>query len=139
MLIFIASTLSAGWCSNYRIISHKFSKGEKVKMKIPNNFVFEGLEGDNEKEYRYWYPDSSVIYITTFENTLNYEAIRQQNTYYKRFDAIYTNDTLTLEGRKPNNTFWKDKLLATGVTIGYSAVPKRRLGEFEKALSSTKR
>jgi len=138
-LSFILCVINIGCVSTHKSIKLKFSEDKRIKIKIPNNFVFEGLEGDYEKEYRYWYSDSSVIYVTTFENTINYEVIRQQETYYDRFNAFHSKDTLTLEGRKSDGTYWKDKLLETGVTIGYSRVPQNRLKEFTDALYSIKK
>ncbi len=108
----------------------------KLKMKIPEDYIFEGLQGDQEVEHRYWYPDSSVIYITSFENTLNYEDIREQGTYYNRFKSYHNNDTLTLRGISSNGLYWQDKLLKNGVTIGYSKVPKNDLQDFISAIES---
>ncbi len=78
------------------------------------------------------------IYITTFENTMNYEDIREQGTYYDRFNSLHSKDSLTLKGFSQNGLFWKDKLLKNGITIGYSRVPKNRLREFNESLLSIK-
>lgn len=120
----------------YRNVKYQFNKTEEIKIRIPKNYVFEGLQGDHELEHRYWYPDSSVIYITTFANTMNYEEIRRQNTYYNRINALNSNDTLTLKGININGLYWKDILLKSGITIGYSRIPRNRIEEFEKAILS---
>ena len=127
-------------CSPVRTeVKFRKAKIDKVKMNIPQNYVFEGLQGSHEFEQRYWYSDSSVIYITNFENTINYKEIRQQNTYYDRFNALQSNDTLTLQGVNIDGLYWKDMLLGGGITIGYSRVPQYRVKEFEKAISSAKK
>ncbi len=68
-------------------------------MDIPRDYIFEGIRGDNDEEYRYWYADSSVFFITTFNNTLNYLNTRETGAYYERFEAIHVNDSLTLGGK----------------------------------------
>lgn len=128
----------SGCNSLYKIVDYEFNETERIKIGVPKNFVFEGLQGNHELEHRYWYSDSSVIYITTFENTVNYEEIRKQDTYYKRFNAFHSKDTLTVCGVK-DELYWKDKLLETGITIGYSRVPKNKLEEFENVILSIKK
>jgi|GEM_PF-2983655 len=69
---------------------------------------------------------------------MNYEDIREQGTYYDRFNSLHSKDSLTLKGFSQNGLFWKDKLLKNGITIGYSRVPKNRLREFNESLLSIK-
>lgn len=134
LLIFIL----IGCSSIYRNIKYEYGTSKELVMKIPGNFVFQGIQGDHELEHRYWYSDSSVIYVTIFDNTMNYDEIRKQGTYYNRFNAIQASDTLTLTGTTQNNLHWQDKLLENGITIGYSKVPDKRLVEFNNALRSVK-
>ena len=125
-------------CSNYRTISYRLGKSEVIYlMDIPKGYKFEGLAGSHELEKRFWYPDSSVIYITTFHNTINYNDIRKQGTYYDRFYALPTIDTLTLEGVDSLGLLWKDKKLRH-VTVGYSKVPENKKDIFEKIIISAR-
>lgn len=128
----------AGCGSMHTIVEYQNTNSDKISITIPKNYVFEGIQGGREIEHRYWYSDSSVIYITTFENTLNYEDIREQGTYFERFESLRFMDSLTLEGTGSNGLYWKDKLLENGITVGYSRVPKSRLKDFNKVISSIK-
>lgn len=135
VLLFLAVTS----CTSYRTISYRIGRSTIIyKLDIPKGYEFQGLAGDHEFEKRFWYPDSSVIYITNFDNTLNYYEIRNQGTYYDRFDAIHSNDTLTLAGKDSLGMFWKDKKLQN-VTVGYSKVPPSSKEEFDKAISSVRK
>lgn len=125
-------------CTTTKTVSYRIGKSPiKYKLEIPKGYIFEGIAGDHEFEKRYWYPDSSVIYITTFSNTLNYDEIRSQGTYYQRFQAIHSNDTLTLAGQDSTGMFWKDKKLKY-ITVGYSNVPLSGKAVFDKAIDSAR-
>lgn len=113
--------------------------GPKYIFQTPLGYQEKRYSGDHEYQQEYWYPDSIVFYVTTFRNTYNYEQIRQQGTYYDRFEALNSNDTITLKGQDEKGFSWKDKLDGNGVTIGYSNVPPDRLDEFNKAVASLKR
>ncbi|MDO8366819.1 MAG: hypothetical protein Q7T20_08495 [Saprospiraceae bacterium] len=133
-LIFIFLAVTS--CTNYKTVSFRVGRSTmKYQMNIPKGYKFQGVAGDHEFEKRYWYSDSSVIYFTTFSNTLNYDDIRNQGTYYNRFDAILSDDTLTLSGIDSSGRYWKDKKLQY-LTVGYSKIPFNRKKEFEKAISS---
>ena len=97
------------------------------------------MSSDNEYIQEYIYPYSSIFYLTSFGNTYNYDLIRDQETYYKRFQALETIDTLTLRGQNSEGLFWKDKLLETGITIGYTKLPKSKLVAFDTYVESVRR
>ena len=107
-------------------------------MNISKGYKYEGLIGDHEIEKRYWYPDSAIIYITNFNNTLNYNNIIKQGTYYSRFDAIHSNDTLTLSGQDSLGMFWKDRKLQY-ITVGYSNVPLSKKSLFDTTILSVRK
>jgi len=56
-----------GCKSAYREVSFRYNKTNIIKLNIPNGFVFEGLQGDHELEYRYWYSDSSLTQLGHYE------------------------------------------------------------------------
>ena len=95
----------------------------------------------SEHDYgqEYIYPDSSKFYVVTFSNTSNYEYIREQGTYYLRFWAYYTGDTMTLTGKSKNGLYWKDKLIGCELTIGYTKVKPENINKFEKGIKSIRK
>ena len=114
--------------------------GLAYRFKAPVGYLEKKyLRGDNESQIEFWYRDSSVFFVTTFKNTYNYEEIRKQGTYYDRFKALNSGDTITLQGIDENGLRWKDKLIGKGIIIGYSRVLPDRLAEFERAVSSIKK
>lgn len=125
-------------CKGYDKIYYRVGKSKiGYALDVPKGYDFEGLAGDHEFEKRYWYPDSAVIFITTFDNTLNYEEIRNQGTYYAKFSTLHAGDTITVSGETKFGLFWKEKILEF-VTIGYANVPAYRKAEFEKSIRSIK-
>jgi hypothetical protein len=132
-IIYLSCSVNFG--KRYQFQSSK--RGEFFKYEIPKGAVNERIiSGDHEKTKEYWYPDSSVFYITTFHNTYNYDYMRSQGTYYERFIAIMNNDTITLEGTTGNGLYWRDRLLEDGVTVGYSNVEKANKEKFDQAVNS---
>lgn len=118
------------------MIKFRGENEEVLKLNIPKNYVFEGLQAGREIEHRYWYTDSIVLYITTFENTLNYSQIRAGGKYYERFEALRSGDAITLSGYNSKSLYWKDRLLKSGITIGYRNVPREKLNKFDDLVNS---
>ncbi len=114
---------------------------DKYIFEVPKKYVSENKIGSGEKYYAqdYLYSDSSLFYVTTFPNTENYEEIREQNTYYKRFSAFHTGDTITIEGIDEKGLYWKDRLLKGGITIGYSRVSIKNKSTFDKSILSIRK
>lgn len=105
-------------------------------MEVPEGYDAKYYMGNHEYEQNYWYSDSMVLYITTFANTINYDNIKNEGTYYDRFKALNEGDSLTLEGVDKQGRYWKDRLMENGITIGYSKIPKSKRLLFENALST---
>ncbi|HZV71384.1 MAG TPA: hypothetical protein VFG10_17635 [Saprospiraceae bacterium] len=125
-------------CSTHRRVSFRVGNSSSIyKIDIPKGFTFQGIAGDHEFEKRYWYSDSSVIYITTFSNTINYDEIRKQGKYYEKFDAVHSKDTINLEGKDGKGLYWMDRTIKS-VTFGYSRVPADRKYQFDLAIESIK-
>ena len=133
LIIGIASCISRKVTN---LIYNPDKMGPKYSFELPSGYTESRISGDNEYSQQYLYKDSLVFYITSFKNTHNYNQIRKQGTYYERFNALAENRTLTLQGTTRDSLYWKDKLLETGITIGYSKVPKDRISEFNQAIIS---
>ena len=118
------------------MIKFRGKNKEVLKLNIPKNYIFEGLQAGRKLEHRYWYTDSIVLYVTTFENTLNYNQIRAEGKYYERFEALRSGDTIILSGYNSKSLYWKDKLLKNGITIGYKNVPVKKLNKFDSLVNS---
>ena len=114
---------------------------DKYEFIVPQGYAEEKRFAGGREYFsqEYYYPDSSVFYVTTFSNTPNYEEIRKQGTFYERFDALNEGDTITLSGVNEQGLYWKDRLLTRAVTIGYSKVPFNKISDFEKGISSIRR
>jgi hypothetical protein len=144
LIVFLAA-MSALSCHSYRTV--KFLIGDSVfgfKIDLPRGYNFQHLVSEHGKEDRYSYPDSSVIYITSFPNTLNYANIQSQGMYSKFFLAEQALDTLSLSGKDASGLSWKDRVTVwtskgqkTGyVIIGYTKASPQRQIEFEKAIET---
>jgi len=128
-----------------KTISYKVYEGGKrtkhiYKMKVPSGYKLLRWTGGHEDQYEYWYPDSSVIYLTKDlgSSTINDENIRrQEGAYAKRFLAFLGNDTITLEGANVVGLYWKEIKQKT-ICFGYARVTKEKKAVFDKALSTIK-
>ena len=112
--------------------------GPDYSMTVPQGFIFDWFNAGMENEYRYTYADSSFIFITSFENSPNYENIREQGSYHLRF-VLSKDDTLTLTGVDNNGLFWKDKAIGGGIFIGYRGVPKITKNMFDSSLTTIRK
>lgn len=115
-----------------------YSQAKKVRyfMNLPAGFEKYIVEGGHEKEFRYVYPDSSIIYITNDPeggSPLNYENIckKDKGLFIKKLN----NDTLYLEGAQENNLFWKENKLGR-ITVGYVNVPKKKKELYDSSINS---
>lgn len=136
--LFLIAIMMSACHKHFDKIKCRFHDSNRVILNVPTGYSFEGASGNHEREYRYWYSDSSVIYITTFENTLNYDNINAHHLYYDRFQAFHKNDSLTLSGTNENNCYWIDKLLPSGISIGYSNVPTNKVELFNNIIDNAR-
>lgn len=111
-------------------------------MSIPENYLIDDsstLTGDNSKEIRYIYPDSSIIYITNEERKGS-----SLNTLNKMKEAIdsyiesYKSDTLYYKGIQEDGRFWAENFLGE-IIIGYVNCPQDRKELFDKSLKTIRR
>jgi|694.fasta_scaffold103699_2 hypothetical protein len=80
--------------------------------------------GGEGYEYRYTYPDSSLIYITSIlgVGTVNDTFIKQRIDYYNK--KIFS-DSILMSGTTGNGNYWKE-IKYYGVYYGYSNVSLER-------------
>lgn len=128
-----------------KTITYKVYEVEKqtkhiYKMNIPNGYKLLRWTGGHEDQCEYWYPDSSVIYLTKDlgSSTINDKNIRrQEGACAKRLQAFLENDTITLSGIDTVGLYWKEIKQKT-ICLGYARVPKEKKEIFDKALSTIK-
>jgi hypothetical protein len=107
----------------------------KLRMEIPKGYKQIILERGTDLEKQYWYPDSSVIYITSdLISYLNNDNIRATG---RSGDRDFLLDSLTLGGIDKNGLYWKD-IKMKKMCVGYVSVPKSKKKQFEDALKSIK-
>jgi hypothetical protein len=106
-------------------------------MKIPKGSTLVKITAAGEgEEHRYWYRDSSVIYLSTLSGsgTLNESFINSQPVNYnKRFSS----DTASFSGIDGKGNYWKE-VKRGNLLYGYSNVPFNKQTIFDKAINSTR-
>jgi predicted methyltransferase len=138
---FGALTLLVGCkVQEFETIKFKTNKRTRYYIDVPRKYSIEITGGSHGEEmFKFTYGDSSIIYITTFTNTPNYEEIREQKgSYYKKFDAQGTGDTLLLEGMSGANLHWKNKVFGR-LSLGYKNVSEEKKKLYEQVLSTFRR
>lgn len=122
----------------YTFFNHD-SEEVNFKIKIPKNYSDKKIiVGGHGREYQYWYPDSSVIYVSSDEYSisLNEENIgSQKGADAERLMAQAESTDLILEG-KVDNLYWKEVILKEEIKLGYKGVSKERKALFDKAVES---
>ena len=127
----------------------------KYSMDVPKGYDLKILSVTVENEHRYTYGDSSVIYLTNFRNTPNYDNIKelgdsilnhrfQNEEMTKEINQLLGKesvkvlpDTLELSGVDKNSLHWKDVKIGK-ISIGYQKVPGEKKKLFDKALKTLK-
>ena len=127
----------------------------KYVLDVPKGYELKILSVTVEKEYQYTYSDSSMIYLTNFDNTPNYENIKSMGdsiTNFRFQNKEMTKeinqtlgrevvkalpDTFELSGIDNNSLYWKDVKVGR-ISIGYQKVPKEKKDLFDKSLKSLK-
>jgi len=131
-IVFVGCSLSKDVISTVKFPS---TNNPEYLMDIPKGYSFNGIQGNSEVEHRYIYPDSSIIFITSFYNTPNYDILREANLYHKKFEAaVAKQDTLVLEGLYQNK-YWKD-ITYGDISIGYVDASKEKKSVYDKALET---
>lgn len=118
-----------------------YKRSFKYTMELPKGRCKEVyLNGGSDHEQRYYYSDSSFIFITNSPTTCNQNYIEESSDYLKYFNAFLNNDTITIKGKSKSGLYWQDKRIGErGIIIGYSGANKSELLKYEKAINSFKR
>ena len=109
---------------------------KKITLNIPpGGKLIRILAGGEGEEHRYWFSDSSVIYISSLSGsaTLNDSLIRRSGHY----DTFFLSDTGSFAGVDDKGNFWEE-VKRNKLVYGYSNVPSSKKSTFEKALISVK-
>ena len=132
----VAVLISCNIAKDTALAKFPNKKQSSFTMQIPKGYVFKGQEGDSEDENLYIYPDSSMLFITDFTNSPNYDILVKEKLYYTKFAAnVLSNDTLFLEGVSKDK-HWRDITYGRKICIGYSNVSKVKKPQFDQALKS---
>ncbi len=146
--IFIISCMG---CRQYSLIKFKHIDSNNKKqqrilyyLKIPKGCHTKIYKagGESGLEYQFWYPDSSVVYITDMNNGLNnyninisgYGGIKFE-FYIKQHNS--NRDTLLIDGIDSKGFYWKE-IIINYVSYGYMNVSDKRKEEFDKLLFSVR-
>lgn len=136
ILIFASCSVS----SEIKRIKFRYFEGvksHKVTMQVPNEFNLTKIStGGEGQEHRYWYSDSSLIYISDARGstTVNERFIRMQDGAYSR---RFQTDSIILMGTNENGNYWQE-VKYKGIHYGYSNVPPEKKQLYDNAMLSIK-
>ena len=134
---------------NSKLIKIQFYKhGRKIYLKLPLSYhKIISNYGNEYYEYLYYYPDSSLIYVSDdMGGGPNDQNInKHRDSYYRLFDIYGKNringytlaDTLSLEGQDSLGLYWKNYFVR-GYNIGYLKVAKSKKNIYDKVIENLK-
>lgn len=137
LMLFFASCATSIKAKRIKFKYYEGVRSHKVIMQVPNGFrltkIYTGGEG---AEYRYWYSDSSLIYVSDAKGntTVNERLIRQQDGAYSR---KFVSDSIMLKGTDERGNYWQE-VKYKGVLYGYSNVPPEKKQLYDNAMLSVK-
>lgn len=136
ILLFSSCTIS----NKVKRIKFKYYEGtrsHKVIVQVPNGFSLTKIStGGEGEEHRYWYSDSSLIYISDAKGntTVNDQLIRKQEGAYSR---KFLSDSIMLKGTDERGNYWQE-VKHKGILYGYSNVPPEKKQIYDDAILSIK-
>ncbi|BEG99065.1 hypothetical protein [Bacteroides sedimenti] len=130
------------------------NESPKFSLRLASQYKIIDFSSIEERERYFIYPDSSFVYISSFDVSPNYDNINAlgDSICNYRFQnknlSIELNtkvpylvkllpDTFQLSGISKNNLFWKDIYIGN-ISIGYKDVPLEQKDKFDQFLSSLK-
>lgn len=140
-IILIALLIS---CSSVDVLTtvkfKPFKNSSSFFIKIPKSYKALMFAAGNEwYGEQYWYPDSSVIYISTGPSMdeLNWSNLKNSGLHDK-YLARFSNydDTIVFQGVQNDGLYWKAIHMGRIVSIGYANVPQKKKELFDEALKS---
>lgn len=133
ILICLTSCTTMKETNKIRFVYYDGLKKHKIIMNIPKGSkLIKITAGGEGEEHRYWYPDSSVLYLSSIRGsaTLNELLINRQQDYYnKRFMS----DTASFTGTDEKGNYWKE-MKNGSLFYGYSNVPIDKKKIFDEAI-----
>lgn len=157
-ILILLTALMMSCSANNDLVTIKYKPTEaypKYTLDVPKGYDLKILSVTVENEQRYTYNDSSVIYLTNFKNTPNYENIKemgdsvfkyrfQNEAMTKEINQLLGKesvkvlpDTLELTGIDRNSLYWKD-IKVGKISIGYQKVPEEKKELFDNVLKTLK-
>ncbi len=157
-IIILFTILMASCAINKDLATIKFKPTDaypKYILDVPKDYKLKILSVTVEKEYQYTYNDSSMVYLTNFDNTPNYDNIKsmgdsianfrfQNEEMTKEINQTLGRevvkalpDTFELSGIDNNSLYWKD-IKVGEISIGYQKVPKEKKELFDESLKTLK-
>jgi len=155
-ILILFAILMMSCSTNKDLITIKYKPTKtypKYILDVPKGYELKIFSVTLENEYQYIYEDSSMIYLTNFKNTPNYENIKELgdsiiNYRFQNEDltkginqllgkefAMALPDTFELSGTDNNSLYWKD-IKVGKISIGYQKVPKEKKELFDKSLKT---
>lgn len=125
-------------CGSVRTIKFKEGRGDqqvKYLMDVPKGYELFVVTGGHERELRFVYPDSSVIYITNDDKSggaVNTVKAKEygEGIYLK----ILSSDTLDISGNDAGK-YWREQK-ENKVVIGYINVQPGLKEKYDKVLTT---
>jgi hypothetical protein len=121
-------------------INLKYYVGEtrhKITLKIPEGYkLIKIITGGEGEEHRYWYSDSSLIYLSDASSliSINEESVRNQEAADYRKNK---SDSFLFKGVNTNGNYWTE-IKNKGLLYGYFNVPPYKKHFYDSALKSLK-
>ncbi len=157
-ILILLTVLMMSCSANKDLVTIKYKPAEaypEYTLDVPKGYDLKILSVTVENEQRYTYNDSSVIYLTNFKNTPNYENIKemgdsvfnyrfQNEAMTKEINQLLGKEsvkvlpnTLELTGIDKNSLYWKD-IKVGKISIGYQKVPEEKKELFDNVLKTLK-
>lgn len=136
-LMFFLSCVSINKTKKIKLKYYAGVTKHKITMNIPQGYklIRIGTGGEGE-EHRYWYSDSSLIYLSDASGlvSVNEQSIRNQEgaSYRKNLS-----DSILLKGVNNNGNYWVE-VKYKGLLYGYSNVPPNKKQLYDSAIQSVK-
>lgn len=114
---------------------HDSSGKQKIIMKIPKGSnLIKITAGGEGQEHRYWYKDSSVVYLSSLRGSATLNAYLV-NRIMDDYNKMFMSDTASFAGSDEIGNCWKE-VKKGDLLYGYSNVPISKKTIFDEAITS---
>lgn len=104
------------------------------RIDLSEGYDFQSVTAEGKYEYLFKYQDSSIVYVTSFDNPPTYGFLREQVYFYEMYEAIHCNDTIVHKGSN-DGMYWLNRRVP-GYSIGYMNVQAEDLANSNLVISS---